>query len=55
MQAQEKLLITRNFTFSHSIFTICTGDCKNMGLFGKRLKGDQYYFTEQGLKSYVPY
>ena len=35
---KEKLLVTSNFSFSHSVFnSLLLQTCKNQGLFGKRL------------------
>ena len=36
--AEEKLLVTSNFSFSHSVFnSLVLQTCENQGLFGKRL------------------
>ena len=43
---KEKLLVTSNFSFSHSVFkrlTQQTKSCKNQGLFGKGLNNTQEF------------
>ena len=48
---KEKLLVTSNFSFSHSVFKrLVLQICTNQGLFGKGLTGRQFARTQRQVR-----